>query len=100
MNLLQASGGSPYSMIIMMVAVFAVMYFFMIRPQMKRQKELRKFQEALQKGDSVLVAGGIFGKVHEVRGESIIVEIDGSTKIRVLKSSVYRDAADATQGQK
>ncbi len=84
----------------MMVALFAVIYFFMIRPQMKRQKEVRKFQEGLQKGDNVLVAGGIFGKIHEVRGDSVIVEIDSNTKIRVLKSSVYRDAQDAAQAQK
>lgn len=91
-TLLQAN--NALMQILMLVFIVAILYFFMIRPQMKRQKELRKFQEALGKGDKVLVAGGIFGRVAEVRDDSIIVEVESGTKIRVLKSSVYRDATD------
>ncbi len=80
--------------IVMIVLIIIVFYFFMIRPQMRRQKELRKFQESLQKGDRVLVAGGIFGKVVEVKEDAILVEIDNNTTIRVLKNSVYRDGSD------
>jgi preprotein translocase subunit YajC len=69
----------------------------MIRPQMKRQKELRKFQESLAKGDKVIVAGGIMGKVFDVKEDHIIVEIDDNTRIRVVKSSVLRDSSDLQQ---
>ena len=78
----------------MIALIIVVFYFFMIRPQMKRQKELKKFQEALQKGDRVLVAGGIFGKVAEIKDDSILVEIDNNTTVRVLKNSVFRDGTD------
>jgi len=100
MNLvvLQAAGGSALPSFAMLLLIVVVFYFFMIRPQMKRQKELRKFQESLSKGDRVVVAGGIFAKVVEVRSDSVEVEIGNGTTIRVLKNSVYRDAGDvATQ---
>lgn len=89
-----AAAQSPWMSIVMIVLIIVVFYFFMIRPQMRRQKELRKFQESLQKGDRVLVAGGIFGKVVEVKEDAILVEIDNNTTIRVLKNSVYRDGSD------
>ena len=94
--LLQAAqtGGSPWMSIIMIALIIVVFYFFMIRPQMKRQKELKQLQESLKKGDRVLVAGGIFGTVEELKDDSIIVTIAHDTTIRVLKNSVYRDATD------
>lgn len=83
----------------MLILIIVIFYFFMIRPQMKRQKELRKFQDSLSKGDRVLVAGGIFGKVYDVKEESIDVEISNNVRIRVLKNSVYRDASDVESQQ-
>ena len=63
----QAAGqGSPMPMIIMMVAIFAIMWFFMIRPQQKKQKEIRAFQNALSAGDSVVTGGGIYGTVKHI----------------------------------
>lgn len=63
---LQAQGGADYSFLIMMVAIFAIMYFFMIRPQNKKQKEIAKFRKNLEVGQSVVTAGGIYGKIKEV----------------------------------
>lgn len=83
----------------MMALVFVVMYFFMIRPQTKRQKELRKFQESLAKGDKVVTTGGIYGRIHEVRDQYIIVEIDDNVKIRCDKSAILRDPSDLPQGK-
>lgn len=83
----------------MMALVFVVMYFFMIRPQTKRQKELKKFQESLAKGDKVVTTGGIYGRVHEVRDQYIIVEIDDNVKIRCDKSAILRDPSDLPQGK-
>jgi len=62
----QAAQGGGMSMIIMMVAIFAIMYFFMIRPQQKRQKEIQKFQNELTEGMSVVTGGGIYGTVKSV----------------------------------
>ncbi|MEG2758666.1 MAG: preprotein translocase subunit YajC, partial [Rikenellaceae bacterium] len=60
---MQAQGGSGWSSLLMIGALFVVMYFFMIRPQQKKQKELAKFRDSLQKGDKILTAGGIYATV-------------------------------------
>lgn len=91
-----AQGGSGMS-IIMIVALFAIFYFFMIRPQQKRQKEIRKFRESLGKGDSVVTAGGIHGKIRDIKEDSFIVEIADGVRIRIDKGSVYPSAAEANQ---
>lgn len=79
----------------MIIALIAVFYFFMLRPQQKRQKEIRKFRENLAKGDSVITAGGIYGKIREIRDTTIIVEIADGVKITLDKGSVYPSAAQA-----
>ncbi|SDC99961.1 preprotein translocase subunit YajC [Williamwhitmania taraxaci] len=94
-----AAQGQSYSFLIMMALVFVVMYFFMIRPQTKRQKELRKFQEALKKGDKIVTTGGIYGKVWEIREQYIIIEIDDNCKIRCDKSAILRDPSDLQQAK-
>ena len=90
--MLQAQGGADYSFLIMMVAIFAIMYFFMIRPQNKKQKEIANFRKNLEVGQSVITAGGIYGKIKEVEDNAVIVEIAPSVKIKVDKNSVYADA--------
>ena len=94
---LQQPAANPLVTFLPLVLIIVVFYFFMIRPQMKRQKELRKFHESLQKGDKVIIAGGIYGKITEVKEEYIIVEVDENTKLKVVKSTVIRDASDLQQ---
>lgn len=89
---LQAAGGADVSFIIMMVAIFAIMYFFMIRPQNKKQKEIQKFRKALEVGQSVITAGGIYGKIKELEDNAVILEIAPSVKIKIDRNSVYPDA--------
>ena len=91
--LLQQQGqGAGWSSIIMMVALVAIFYFFMIRPQTKRQKEIRK----LSVGDKVVTAGGIYGKIKEIKDNIIVLEIADNVRIRIDKSSIYATAADST----
>ena len=95
--LLQQQGqGAGWLSIIMMVALVAIFYFFMIRPQTKRQKEIRKFREALSVGDKVVTAGGIYGKIKEIKDNIIVLEIADNVRIRIDKSSIYATAADST----
>ena len=94
---LQQQQANPLMTFLPLVLIIVVFYFFMIRPQMKRQKELRKFQESLSKGDKVIIAGGIFGKITEVKEEYVVVEIDENAKVKVIKSSVVRDPSDLQQ---
>ncbi len=89
--------GNPYSTIIMIVAMIAIFYFFMIRPQQKRAKEIKKQREAMQKGDNVVTAGGIYGKIVEVRDDSFLIQVDSNVKIRVSRESVYPDANAANE---
>jgi len=89
------SGGSMTSFLIMMVAIFAIMYFFMIRPQQKRQKEIQNFQNSLAEGTQVVTGGGIYGTVKKIDLANGIVEVkiaDGVV-IRVDKGYVYKDMA-------
>lgn len=89
---LQSQGGADYSFLIMMVAIFAIMYFFMIRPQNKKQKEIAKFRKSLEVGQSVVTAGGIYGKIKEVEDNTVVVEIAAGVKIKVDKNSIYAGA--------
>lgn len=93
------AGGGSYSFLIMMVLVFGVMYFLMIRPQQKRQKELTKFRDSLEKGQKVITAGGIYGTIREVKENYVLVDVDTNTTIRVDKSMVMRDTSDLGQQQ-
>ena len=89
-----AGGLSSYSGILMMVLIFVVFYFFMIRPQIKRQKEIKKQREAMQPGDKVVTSGGIYGKVKEIKDTTIIVEIAENVRIKIDKNSVFATADD------
>lgn len=81
------------SQLIMLVMILVVFYFFMIRPQMKKQKELKKFRESLKAGDKVVTIGGIHGKILEVSESTILVSSEG-TKIRFEKSAIASSSED------
>ena len=88
-----AQGGSGMSMILMMVAIFAIMWFFMIRPQQKKQKEIQQFQNALQEGTPVVTGGGIYGTVKSIdlAKNTVEVKIARDVVITVDKGSVFKD---------
>ena len=83
----------------LIIILFVVFYFFMIRPQQKRQKEIRKFRESLTKGSAVVTAGGIHGKIVDVNDNDsyFMLEIAQGVRIRIDKGSVYPSAAEASQ---
>ena len=71
------------------------MYFFMVRPQQKKQKEIVKWRESLKKGDKIVTVGGIYGTIAEVKDTFLLVEVDNNVKLRVDKTSVVKDITDA-----
>ena len=101
--ILQAAGaaggqqGGGMSFWIMIIALFLVMWLFMIRPQRKQQKELEKFRNELKKGDKVVTAGGIYGTVAEIQERSVLIKVDGEVKLRVDKNSIVRDYSTDAQ---
>ena len=89
--------GSGWTMWIMLLLIFVVMWFFMIRPQRKQQKELQKFRDGLQKGDKVVTYGGIYGTVAEVDEKTVLIKVDGEIKLRVDKNSLVKDYSTIAQ---
>ena len=97
-----AQGGSGMSMILMMVAIFAIMWFFMIRPQQKKQKEIQRFQNELTEGTQVVTGGGIYGTVKSIdlAKNTVEVKIARDVVVTVDKSFVFKDMANAPLQQK
>ncbi len=89
--------GGGWTMWVMMGLIFVVMWFFMIRPQRKQQKELQNFREGLKKGDKVVTIGGIYGTITEVSEKTLLLEVDHNTKIKVDKNSVVKDFSTTQQ---
>ncbi len=92
-------GENPYQMLIMMGLLIVVFYFFMIRPQMKKQKELKKFREDLKAGDKIITVGGIHGRIIEVMDNQVIIEVEGKMRLKMEKSALVKDNTDL-MGQK
>lgn len=97
---LQQGGNAGVMNLVMIVAFIAIFYFFMIRPQQKKQKEIKKFREGLNVGDRVITAGGIYGKIRGVKDNTIVLEIADNVRITIDKGSVYPSAAQAQEAVK
>ena len=84
-----SEGGSAWSGMVMILAMIVIFYFFMIRPQSKKQKELKKAREAMKSGDKVVTAGGIHGRIKEIKDTYVMLEIAQGVTIKIDKASVY-----------
>ena len=92
-------GENPLVSLLPLVLIIVVFYFFMIRPQMKKQKDLKKFRHAVKNGDKIMTMGGIHGKVVEVSDQTVIIEVEGKVRLKVEKSALVTDSS-AMIGQK
>ena len=90
-------GQSPIVSLLPLLAIILVFYFFMIRPQVRRQKEIKNFRESLKKGDKIITTGGIYGKINNISDNVITVDIGNNVIIKVDKSAVLRDSTDMQQ---
>ena len=73
---------------IMILAMIAVMYFFMWRPESKRRKQMEEFRKGLKKGDKIITAGGIYGTIKEVHDTNLLIEVDSNVTLRIDKNMV------------
>lgn len=90
----QGQGQNSLMSFLPLVAIVVVFYFFMIRPQMKKAKDQKKYIEALKKGDKILTIGGIYGKIVEVKEDgSILMEVEDGSKMRISKNAVSNEAS-------
>jgi preprotein translocase subunit YajC len=94
-----APQGGGMQTLIMFGLIAIVFYFFMIRPQMKKNKETRKFRESLAVGDKIITAGGIHGKVLELSDTTVVISSEG-TKLRLEKNSIVMNPEDQLANQK
>ena len=88
------------SNLILFGVIGLIFYFFMLRPQIKRTKEAKKFRESLSQGDKIVTAGGIHGKILEVNENTVLISTEGSGKLRVEKGSVSASPEDMIANQK
>jgi len=96
--LLQAQG-SQWTSMIFMVAIIAVFYFFMIRPQQKKAKDQKKFIEEVKKGDYIVTVGGAHGRVAELEGDTFILEVERGGRIKFSKSAISMESTKAAAGK-
>ena len=93
----QPQGGGDQNPLVSLwplLLIIVVFYLFMIRPQVKKQKELRKYRQSLQNGDKVITTGGIYGKIVGVSDQTVILEVEDQTRIKVDKNAILKDAKD------
>ncbi len=97
--LLQAAAGDGSGMtsLIMIVLLIVIFYFFMIRPQSQKQKKINQFRQGLQKGDKVMTAGGIYGRIREVKEKVVVLEITKGVDITIDINSIYQSAQDVAE---
>lgn len=89
----QPQGGGWMSQLLLFGGIAIVFYFFMIRPQQKKQKDQKNFINEIKKGDSIVTIGGIHGKVYAQNDETVTIEVDKSTKLTIEKSSISLEAS-------
>lgn len=87
-------GQSPLVSLWPLLLIIVVFYLFMIRPQVKKQKELRKYRQSLQNGDKVITTGGIYGKIVGVTDQTVILEVEDQSRVKVDKNAILKDAKD------
>ena len=91
------TGGMDWSFMIMILAMIAVFYFFMIRPQQSKQKKINAFRDSLKNGDKVMTAGGIYGRIREVKDNAVILEIADGVRIKIDKNSIYQSMQEVAE---
>ncbi len=94
----QSGGGGMASSLIFLLLIFVVFYFFFIRPQVKKQKDQKKYRESLQKGQRIITIGGIHGKIVEIKETTCTIEVEGGNRLKIEKSAVATDAQDQLSG--
>lgn len=93
-------GSNPFSTFLPLILIVVVFYFFMIRPQVRKQKDLRNFRDALKKGDKVITTGGIYGKINNISENIITIDVGNNVILKVDKSAILKDNTDLQTQQK
>ncbi|HMQ06180.1 MAG TPA: preprotein translocase subunit YajC [Saprospiraceae bacterium] len=87
-------GGSMLGSFLPLIIVVVIIYFFFIRPQAKKQKEQNNFLKAMKKGDEVVTASGMVGRINKIEGNMVTLQVDQKTFIRVLSHAISKEMSD------
>jgi preprotein translocase subunit YajC len=90
-------GQNPLVTFLPLILVFVIFYFFMIRPQVRKQKEMTNYRSALKKGDKIVTTGGIYGKITDVKDNTVTVDVGDNVLLKIDKSAVLKDSSDIEQ---
>lgn len=90
-------GQNPLVTFLPLILVFVIFYFFMIRPQVRKQKELNNYRSSLKKGDKIVTTGGIYGRVTDVKDNTVTVDVGDNVLLKIDKSAVLKDSSDIEQ---
>ncbi len=93
-------GGDGLINFLPLILIVLVFYLFFIRPQMKKQKDLRKYRESLKKGDKIITIGGIHGRIVEEQEKTFTIEVEGGNRLRIERTAVAMDGASDQLGEK
>ncbi len=96
----EGGGGGGLTSFLPLILIILVFYLFFIRPQMRKNKEMKKYREALKKGDKIITIGGIHGKIVEVQERTFIIEVEGQNKLKIERSAVSMDGRANLQENK
>ncbi len=80
-----------------LILIVLIFYLFMIRPQIKKNKDMKKYRENLQKGDKVVTIGGVHGKIIEMQDTAVIIEVEGQNRLKIEKSAIAMDSRQIEQ---
>lgn len=89
------TGGHVMVMLLFYAGLFAIFYFLLIRPQLKRNKEIKNMQDSLNKGDTVLISGGIYATVYKIKEDVVTLEIAEGVRIKALRSAITEKAKES-----
>jgi len=96
-NFILLQAGNGYGSLFLLAGIAIIFYFFMIRPQQKRQKEQKKFIDNIKKGDQVITIGGVHGRVASIEGDTVVLDVEKGGKIRFEKTSISMEASKKYQ---
>lgn len=98
--LVQAGGGmGAIGQFLPLVLIIVVFYFFMIRPQLKKAKDQKKYRENIKKGDKIVTIGGIHGRIADINDTTFIIEVEGGNRLKIEKSAVSMEFSAAVLGE-
>lgn len=87
-------GQKSWTTFVPLILIMVVFYFFLIRPQMRKQKELKSFRESLKKGDKIVTAGGIYGRINNISENIVTIDVGNNMLLKVDKSAIVRSEVD------